>query len=129
MESEIDMVIVLNNHEATERDKKEMNTILKDLRDVDRRGVAPPQNWTTRAANEIEDLEARLKEAEEALNKLVRNARDSENIYNYICEVIREALRRLGKESCYICKGINGQHELFCSRGRQKESHETQTTS
>jgi len=28
--------------------------ILGDLRDADRRGVAPPQNWTSRAADTIE---------------------------------------------------------------------------
>jgi len=34
-------------------------------------------------------------------------------------QTIREALKGLGKEPCYICKGI-GQHELFYSRGRQE---------
>lgn len=30
--------------------------ILERLRDADKRGVAPPQNWTTEAADEIERL-------------------------------------------------------------------------
>lgn len=33
-----------------------MSDILQDLRDADRRGISPPQNWTTRAADEIERL-------------------------------------------------------------------------
>lgn len=31
-----------------------MNEMAKLLRDADARGVSPPQNWTTRAADEIE---------------------------------------------------------------------------
>ena len=35
--------------------------------------------------------------------------------------IVRAALKDLlGQKPCYICKGINGQHELFCSRGRQE---------
>lgn len=33
-----------------------MNAILDDLRRADSRGVAPPQNWTARAADEIDRL-------------------------------------------------------------------------
>ena len=33
-----------------------MSDILEDLRRADARGVAPPQNWTTRAADEIARL-------------------------------------------------------------------------
>jgi len=45
------------------------DTILEDLRDADRRGVNPPQNWTTRAADEIERLRKEITK---------RNARDLE---------------------------------------------------
>lgn len=41
-----------------------MNDILHDLREADRRGVCPPQNWTTRAADEIERLRAELNQAQ-----------------------------------------------------------------
>ena len=33
-----------------------MTEIAERLRDADKRGVAPPQNWTTEAADEIERL-------------------------------------------------------------------------
>ena len=36
-------------------------SIVDELRDADRRGVCPPQNWTTRAADEIETLRNCLK--------------------------------------------------------------------
>ncbi|TAL22510.1 MAG: hypothetical protein EPN94_10980 [Nitrospirae bacterium] len=32
------------------------DNILQDLREADRRGLYPPQNWTTRAADEIDRL-------------------------------------------------------------------------
>jgi len=34
-----------------------------------------------------------------------------------IRDIPPEALKGLGQEPCYICKDINGQHELFCSKG------------
>lgn len=49
-----------------------MNDILQDLRDADRKGVCPPQNWTTRAINEIE----RLKKVIERLEALGNGWRD-----------------------------------------------------
>ena len=36
-------------------------SIVDELRDADRRGVCPPQNWTMRAAVEIEALRNCLK--------------------------------------------------------------------
>lgn len=36
--------------------------ILIDLRNADAAGIAPPQSWTTRAADEIQRLRARLEQ-------------------------------------------------------------------
>jgi hypothetical protein len=40
-----------------------MKSILDDLLSADTRGVCPPQNWTTRAAEEIAQLQSALTEA------------------------------------------------------------------
>lgn len=37
-----------------------MKTLAEELRWADARGVAPPQNWTTRAADELEQLRTAL---------------------------------------------------------------------
>jgi hypothetical protein len=42
-----------------------IDNIAKELRWSDARGVAPPQNWTTRAADRIEALEAELQTSRE----------------------------------------------------------------
>lgn len=52
-----------------------MQNILKELRDADAKGICPPQNWTTRAADKIESLQAALSAAEEE-NKRLREALD-----------------------------------------------------
>jgi len=47
-------------------------SILESLQDADKRGVSPPQNWTTEAVNEIKALRAELA-AERELNILRAN--------------------------------------------------------
>jgi hypothetical protein len=37
-------------------------SILDDLRNADKKGLNPPQNWTTRAADDIEKLQYALRE-------------------------------------------------------------------
>ena len=69
------------------------------------------------------DIEARLKEAEDllrsTLDKLYRLDFSKGSRLSMLIDDLEEALKGLGKEPCYICKGI-GQHELFYSRGRQE---------
>jgi len=64
-----------------------MVDIYNRLRDVDFKGLAPPQNWTTLAADEIQRLRTQLTEAKaeveraHAAIKLYRDGVDS--IYNH----------------------------------------------
>ncbi|MFH1953763.1 MAG: hypothetical protein ABIL06_19360 [Pseudomonadota bacterium] len=72
-------------------------------------------------------LEARLKEAEEACGDAVVFIKAHPICVDlmpftaaHIAKKLERALKDLKKEKpCYLCKGI-GQHELFCSRGRQE---------
>lgn len=54
-----------------------MDNILNDLREADKRGVAPPQNWTTRAADRIEKLEKALRYVLEDEGNLIPRASSS----------------------------------------------------
>ena len=64
-----------------------MVDIYKRLRNVDFKGLAPPQNWTTLAADEIQRLRTQLTEAKAEVErahadiKLYRDGVDS--IYNH----------------------------------------------
>ena len=46
-----------------------MSDILSDLRNANKAGIAPPQNWTTRAADEIARLRASNAELLAALDE------------------------------------------------------------
>jgi len=95
MESELDMVIWLNNHEATERDKRE--ALEKARMDRPKYIHTGDLAWIAYA----DHLEARLKEAEERI-KRVRKATDKEKFPCRLCLTmkadIEEALKGLGKE-------------------------------
>lgn len=52
------------------------SSILADLRRANAMGVAPPQNWTTLAADEIERLRAALKVTKQAILEF-RHAQES----------------------------------------------------
>lgn len=58
--------------------------ILTDLRDADARGVYPPQNWTTRAANEIEQLRRKYNELIMAVASKFPNETRHETALRYI---------------------------------------------
>lgn len=70
--------------------------ILEDLRNADRKGVCPPQNWTTRAADEIERLRNALhvfmgdEKYEKFLNehdptKLVTIRQENGHLFRCVC--------------------------------------------
>ena len=47
-----------------------MDDLTQRLRDADRRGVAPPQNWTTLAADEIDALRTTLADSRAYVDRL-----------------------------------------------------------
>ena len=55
----------VNTCKVLNTQKRDDMSILDDLRNADRKGVGPPQNWTTRAADEIEKLQYALREITE----------------------------------------------------------------
>lgn len=70
-----------------------MNDILHDLQEADRRGVNPPQNWTTRASNEIERLRNVL--------AAIADYGDDNGICPYGCDtpnIASEALKKYGEQ-------------------------------
>lgn len=77
------------------REEDEMSKLVEELKEANRRGVCPPQNWTHRAIEEIENLgkgTAKLKEANASLRKTVfqfadqRNSAEKLSCYKIGCE-------------------------------------------
>lgn len=65
-----------------------MSALSRELRIANARGVHPPQNWSSRAAEEIENLEHRLAVAEGAA---LLNAETIHNMAQAGAEVDRDA--------------------------------------
>ena len=59
-----------------------MQDILKDLFDADSQGISPPQNWTTRAAEEIRKLRVDARAVEEELAWSMNRCFDLERMWD-----------------------------------------------
>lgn len=66
-----------------------MTDIVERLRDADRRGVAPPQAWTTDAAYEIERLRAENKALRMAAQRVIQAHDDGEDMQTPIDSLTR----------------------------------------
>jgi len=87
------------------------NTIYRRLRDADARGVAPPQNWTTAAADEM----LRLHRIAEALRARLDSAQKQEPVAQLTDERVmalwEEAARAEAQASHY---GTGRDHKRLC---------------
>lgn len=104
-----------------------MNDILSELRDADARGVAPPQNWTTRAADEIERLSIGYRRYETArrLNPRAWSEAWNENIttgkpFDEIIDELRPFMESL-REHMDLLKQTSISAEYFRLLAERKE--------
>lgn len=65
-----------------------MSELTKELRKANREGLCPPQNWTSRAINEIEALERKIDLVKIGYGELQK----SSSSYDNGCDIIRKVL-------------------------------------